>query len=93
MKSIMLVDTPKSCSMCKVRNICEVWNEELVKWKGYNDRLDNCPLRPLPEKKNIDIEPVLSSGNTYEDGYNDGIEHSFDIGWNACIDEITGDSE
>ena len=45
-------------------------------------RPDWCPLKPLPEKKEY-IVPI------------DNVESQKDIiavGWNACIDEITGKS-
>ena len=73
MKAILVIDEmPSSCMMCEIRWSCKVWN----KWKGYSDRLDGCPLKPLPEKKvsfyDIDIHE-----------YDKSVD-----GWNACIDAI-----
>lgn len=47
MKAILVIDVPTSCTMCKADKICKVWNEEQVKFKGFNDRLDGCPLKPI----------------------------------------------
>ena len=50
--------------------------------RGINHRPTWCPLRPLPEK--IDI----SEDELYEKQY-----MCFEGGWNACLDEITGETE
>ena len=75
MKAILVVEMPTSCSMCKLDRMCKVWQDEPAKWKGFNDRLDGCPLKPMPQKKNMD--DVESS-----------IAVLYSIGWNACLEEI-----
>ena len=42
--------------------------------------VEDCPLRPLPEMKHISLD----------DTHNDLI---YEMGWNACLDEITGETE
>jgi len=82
-KSILLIDTPKSCENCYMlsHNYCNfqcLITGELIE-KSTN-KPDWCPLKPLPEKKEY-IVPI------------DNVEAQKDIiavGWNACIDEITG---
>lgn len=82
-KAILVIDMPKACAdgcpvMCRAR--------------GINHRPTWCPLKPMPEK-NFDCEPILAVGDTYEDGYRHGEEHGYISGWNACIDEILGETE
>lgn len=62
--------------MCKVDKICKVWNEEQVKWKGYNDRLDGCPLKPLPTEKKPE-----NPDETWEEMHERW-------GYNKCVEEI-----
>ena len=38
---------PTSCTMCWLNTLCGVWNIETVKHKGFNKRLDACPLTEL----------------------------------------------
>ena len=83
-KSVLVIDTPKSCENCYMlsHNYCNfqcLITGELIE-KSTN-KPDWCPLKPLPEKKEY-IVPI------------DNVEAQKDIiavGWNACIDEITGE--
>lgn len=39
---------PSSCSMCWINKSCEEHAKEWKKpWKGYDQRLDTCPLQPV----------------------------------------------
>lgn len=89
-KSVLVIDTPErgciSCSIgqndsnCRITRIyCPIAEET-----AFNEEAeaipDWCPLKSLPEKKEY-IVPI------------DNVESQKDIiavGWNACIDEITG---
>lgn len=46
MKAILVIDMPSSCATCEIRWGCKIWD----KWKGYDDRLDECPLKPIPSE-------------------------------------------
>ena len=76
------MDTPENCGKCKFISgfWCRAMNGRRV---PNNDVIPNwCPLKPLPEKKEY-IVPI------------DNVEANKDIiavGWNACIDKITGKS-
>lgn len=78
-KSILVIDTPNSCSECPCRNKDECGNQhkgfigDYLGLKGYKPSW--CPLRPLPKKKNTDFHPNIVYAN----------------GYNACIDEIIGE--
>lgn len=79
-KSVLVIDTPENCGKCKFISgfWCRAMNGRRV---PNNDVIPNwCPLKPLPEKKEY-IVPI------------DNVESQKDIiavGWNACIDAITG---
>ena len=76
-KAILVMDMPDYCNDCYAMNMslsgrfCRAAEESLpVK----AERPDWCPLRELPEKKEL----YLSINN--QKGYCDG--------WNACLDKI-----
>ena len=50
--------------------------------RGINHRPSWCPLKPLPEKKN-----EINVGQMNSEEYYKG------VGWNACLDAITGGKE
>lgn len=81
-KSVLVMDTPENCGKCKFISgfWCRAMNGRRV---PNNDVIPNwCPLKPLPERKEY-IVPI------------DNVESQKDIiavGWNACIDKITGKS-
>lgn len=45
------MEIPTSCTMCWLNTFCGVWNTEPVKYKGFNERLENCPLTELIQCK------------------------------------------
>lgn len=88
-KSVLVMDTPESCINCKVgqnmSNCMETCIRCPIAGKCTLDEEaesipDWCPLKPLPEK--FDNENDRKLGD---------FEPLFKIGWNACIDEITGE--
>lgn len=38
---------PTSCLSCWISPTCEVWVAEKKKYKGYDNRLENCPLEEM----------------------------------------------
>ena len=80
MKSMLIIDTPESCEECPLRSYSNLalWCTPLRKTKEDDDV---CPLRPMPKKEEV-------SEDSYVADYVD-----FDLGWNACLDEITGETE
>lgn len=102
-KSVLVIDTPKSCyncpfgteyyDICIYKGNCEL-AEHLGKimtlvteeYYGFESksRPDWCPLKPLPEKMKL---TGLYNGEYFKTG---GKLPSYKIGWNDCIDEITG---
>lgn len=96
-KSVLVIDAPENCYDCpfgteycgnlEYEGCCELAecldsDMRLITEEHYDyeseSRPDWCPLKLLPEKDTKNHFP-----DEFEDGYA--------IGWNACIDEITGD--
>lgn len=98
-KSVLVIDTPETCVDCifcqeystKSREYayCYVTNGDSENDMkpidciyGYRQsRPDWCPLKPLPERK----EYIVPIDNV--ESYKDIIA----VGWNACVNEITGE--
>ena len=78
MKSILIVDTPKNCLDCQlmVDGWCyAVKADRTQDTISAKDRTCWCPLKPLPEHKDI--------------GYpNDDYDVGFGDGWDACLKEL-----
>ena len=96
MKSVIVIDTPCSCVTCPLSYYSEQWHEHQCRGREYYRTIDNfewhkkqmcekdirpewCPLVQLPEK----IAHISMNGFYHEKGYK--------IGWNNCIDVITGE--
>ena len=81
-KSILVIDTPRSCGQCKLKYFneedeiyqCAVDNSKIA--AVYIKRYD-CPLNPLPEFKYL----------TAED------DNLYDRGWDDCLTKILGETD
>lgn len=80
-KAILIVDMPKSCGDCIFSNPdgdycpflgCVTFTEFLHR------RKEKCPLRELPERKDIAVSSLATHVHRAE-------------GWNDCLDTITGE--
>ena len=105
-KSVLVMDTPENCYECLFghewfgdtahKACCELYcslrveEEALISAKYYKQKSkvkpDWCPLKPLPEKMK------LTGVYNREYFQSNGKMPSYKIGWNDCIDEITGGS-
>lgn len=81
-KSVLVIDTPEKCDSCMYigtfHSFCKINCRDI---KDTSVKPDWCPLKPLPEKKEY-IVPI------------NNVESQKDIiavGWNACVNEITGE--
>ncbi len=74
-KSILVIDTPRDCSKCDLKD--GYFCGKTKRWIDEDDfpKPDWCPLRDLPEKK---------EENKYHNNYERGIVDGF----NACINEL-----
>ena len=86
-KSVLVMKTPEQCLDCNLCVLdmdgsisCYYNKREICSNVGENNsRPEWCPLRPLPDRKEIT--------ETYK--WEDRLP-SFKCGWNWCLDEITG---
>ncbi len=85
-KLVLLVDSPKTCTVCPLSLETEVYSVNLC-WAMEERRInmdsgnvpDWCPLRELPKKKKLSC---------------DNWEYNIQVkAWNACIDAIGGDAK
>lgn len=92
MKGFLIVDMPESCSRCKFMyefqgiKKCQLMNvlnhgaSKLSQSTFTQKRHDLCPLRELPEKKEINHNKNHYISNFWADAKR--------VGWNACLDKI-----
>lgn len=52
---------PTSCLSCWIAPTCEVWVAEKKKYKGYDNRLVNCPLEEVKHGHWIEANDISSS--------------------------------
>lgn len=89
-KAILVIDMPRCCDECFALEdngdypMCLITHEQ----RGYTFRtreqkMDKCPLKPLPEK--IDIEAEKNKPHDRD------CDWEFESGYNVCIDEILGE--
>ena len=84
-KAVLVIDMPESCDVCPIENdtfwICPVIRKSTGNKNGeprYSGRHAECPLRPLPGKKDIKKSKTMTDFGWIE-------------GWNACLQAIGGD--
>ena len=80
-KAVLVMDMPKSCDECDF--VDEQYHYCNIPWfgKDVSDyvacRHENCPLKPMPEKRDTKYNPTRNPYITE--------------GYNACIDELLGE--
>ena len=88
-KAILVLDMPEKCEDCQLaeKQSGEYWYcnalHNYTSFIDFNEKKpSNCPLRPMPEKKQLngDVHNMQSL-----------VEEISSASWNACIDAITGD--
>ena len=86
-KSVLVIDTPRSCAECKLRTsleanylycIATLPRLKIDPMTAYNIKEHRCPLKPLPSKKQIEHR---------------WFSKDYSIGWNDCLSQITGETE
>ena len=83
-KELLIVEEPIVCDMCwlSVQKVRGVYCRYKHRYNEEHKKPIWCPLKPLPNKK-----PV-----SYHDDLLGEVEKNFNnIGWNDCIDAITGE--
>lgn len=84
-KAVLVIDIPESCPDCRFFE--SVWSECYAISEQYNRGVmteeakpDWCPLRELPEKREINHNKNHYISNFWSSAKS--------VGWNACLDEI-----
>lgn len=84
-KSLLVMKTPENCRSCMYigtfRYFCRINCKDI---EDASVKPDWCPLKPLPDKMKL----TGVYGREYFQS--NGKMPSYKIGWNDCIDEITG---
>ena len=82
-KAILVIDMPESCDDC---DFCYYSDGTVLSCRlklkatyGHREKPDWCPLKPAPEKYNMDAPHDKDYDMEYEYGYN------------ACIDDTIGE--
>ena len=89
-KAVLVMDMPSSCDECPLFGshysdmTCKANGRSINYPYPKDERQDYCPLRNLPEKKVLsgDVADIQKMG-----------KELMDIGYNACIDEISKGGE
>lgn len=114
MKALLVVDMPKDCGDCRMidcvnydntRARCKAMvyaKNEHSKYIGINDKPSWCPLKPIPQKKEVkeinDIDDFMKSEIQI---INEKVtarmmldtELLLASGYNLCVDELLGEEE
>ena len=81
MKHILVVDVPTLDDGRHLCNECPIWNKEhLFCEYDFNMKVNGCSLKPLLSFKAVDLNDTRDV-------------MMFCHGWNACLNEITGETE
>ena len=61
------MEMPKTCIMCWLSPVCPVWVKEVSRYKGYDNRLPDCPLVEVPPHgRLIDAEALYERTAEWE---------------------------
>jgi hypothetical protein len=82
MKSVLVINAPDNCYECNCSNegcyLCQI-NRVQLEDDFQERRPDWCPLRPMPQKR-INKDCLV-------------VHEIWNEGWNACVDEMLGETE
>jgi hypothetical protein len=89
-KSILIMDTPKSCKTCRLRydnygqcDVCILADDVVDYYYETDTKPDWCPLSPLPEK--IKLRQYVDNADR---DMNSVMAYAYAQGRNDCLDEI-----
>ncbi len=88
-KSMLVIDTPEKCIRCPLLNgadecIAQDDDANFNAGDSWDELMKGCPLKPLPEKMKV---TGIYNYVYLEAG---GKPSRYRLGWNDCIDAITG---
>ena len=89
---LVLNEMPKGCSECPLFNsdfyTCQLVFDELYEEARKGIRHDNCPLKEMPQKKDMYWKDYMQPIDKSEEQTN-----IFNKGYNHCLKEILGEEE
>ena len=105
MKAILVTDMPSMCWECPYfyNYTCLLTRTELgVASSQIGVPINLCPLKPLPQKIEVDVKKIedimhteFQMANVFQDKIIADIKLETDkliaLGWNKCIDKISGE--
>lgn len=102
-KAVLVIDIPENCSKCPFAyefygvKKCQMLNclcktNSIISIADYaKKRVEKCPLREIPERKEYKGVDGITADNITDRIYQSNKETAA-LGWNACLDEIIGGS-
>lgn len=98
-KAILVIDTPSCCEGCPCCQKQEdnwgdiAWAEcyngkSVYDYAEFGGRPDWCPLKPLPQKKEVN----LPNGRVWSKDEIMAYTHGISVGYNECLDDL-GETE
>lgn len=90
-KAILIIDLPMMCAECPMftwasrDNYKDGFCTHSHKLVKFDLRPLDCPLKPMPQKKEETFAYWIGKGCNDAESYING--------WNACLEEITGETE
>lgn len=102
-KAILVMNMPESCSKCPfmykfngfkkchlLNCLCRT-NSVLSVSEYTKKRVEKCPFRELPERKDLDKQRQISiEADCYDAEFDEDYLEGSVRGWNDCIDAIEG---
>lgn len=90
-KAILVMDMPDSCLKCPMLNgnddcILQSEDDNFMR-DTFEELKDNCPLKPVPEKKEERYGLCRKDSYGNLETYGEKVD-SVAVGYNQCIDEI-----
>ena len=96
-KSALVIDTPMSCSKCKLRfdnyglcEICAATNDRVDYFYGTNTKPTWCPLSPIPKKIDLQQYVEIEFNNLDNGDYSldNVLQYHYVRGYNSCLHDI-----
>ena len=86
MKAVLVIDMPNNCEECKIIHL-QGHGESICDSGDWSKRPDWCPLKPLPQTIAYEMTDTQTTKAV------ELIDNAFKLGWNTCLNVITGETE
>lgn len=101
-KAILVIECiPENCGKCRLADFGKCWGSKSYIHLSTKDRPKECPLRPLPQKREVEVNEIkdimhteFQTTDVITDKFIADIKFETDkfiaLGYNSCIDDIMG---